>query len=64
MNGVPSFKRITIWIEDKRDFHDSWDILIAEKADFIYPAHGKPFCSCDLKKYKSCIYDVRLYALK
>lgn len=64
MNGVPSFKRITIWIEDKKSFYHSWDILIAEQADFIYPAHGKPFCSCDLKAYQSRIPKVKLYTLK
>lgn len=64
MNGAPSFKRITIWIEDKNDFYNSWDILIAEKADFIYPAHGKPFDSCNLKKYKRYIPQIKLYTLK
>lgn len=63
MNGVPSFHRITIWIEEKSVFFHSWDILIAEKADLIYPAHGRPFCSNDLKKYKSRISKVRLYRL-
>ena len=29
MNGIPSSKRITIWIEDKNNFYNSWDILIA-----------------------------------
>lgn len=64
MNGAPSHKRITIWIEDKIDFYNSWDILIAENADFIYPAHGKPFASCDLKKYKRFIHSTGLYPLK
>ena len=31
MNGIPSFKRITIWIEDKNAFQNSWNILIGEK---------------------------------
>lgn len=64
MNGAPSFKRITIWIEDKKDYYNSWDVLIAEKADVIYPAHGKPFGSNDLKKYRNCISKVKLYKLK
>lgn len=63
MNGAPSSKRITIWIEDKKAFCNSWDILISEKADFIYPAHGKPFGSDDLKKFKGCISKVKLYKL-
>ena len=63
MNDMPSFKRITIWIEDKNVFQNSWNILIAQKVDFIYPAHGKPFHSNDLKKYKNYICKVRLYEL-
>ena len=43
MNGLPSLKRITIWIENKNAFYNSWNILIDEKADWIFPAHGKPF---------------------
>ena len=35
MNDMPSFKRITIWIEDKNVFQNSWNILIAQKVDFI-----------------------------
>ena len=27
MNGLPSFKRITIWIEDKNAFQNSWNIF-------------------------------------
>lgn len=55
MNGLPSLKRITIWIENKEDFENSWDKLIAEKANKIYPAHGKTFNDKDLKKYKRYI---------
>lgn len=43
MNGMPSLKRITIWIEDKNAFQNSWKLWIGEKADWIYPAHGKSF---------------------
>lgn len=64
MNGLPSFKRITIWMEDKKDFQYSWDILIAEKAALLYPAHGKPFNICDLGKYRSSISKTKLYKLK
>lgn len=49
MNGVPSLRRTTIWIEDKSAFENSWKPLIDEKADWIYPAHGKPFRQDDLK---------------
>lgn len=64
MNGIPSFRRITIWIEDKAQFQTSWDILIAGQAKSIYPAHGSPFDPHDLEKYRRQIAKVRLYALK
>ena len=64
MNGIPSFRRITIWIEDKAQFRTSWDILIAGQAKSIYPAHGHPFDPHDLEKYRPQIGKVRLYALK
>ena len=64
MNGIPSFRRITIWVEDKAQFQSSWDILIAEHAKSIYPAHGSPFDPHDLEKYRRQIAKVRLYGLK
>ena len=63
MNGIPSLNRITIWIEDKGSFYLSWDILMAENASLLYPAHGKPFDSNDLKRYQNRISAVRLYPL-
>lgn len=63
MNGIPSLNRITIWIEDKTSFYHSWDILMAENASLLYPAHGKPFDSNDLKRYQNRISAVRLYPL-
>lgn len=63
MNGFPSFGRITIWIEDKAAFQNSWNILIGENADWIYPAHGKPFIPDDLKKYACRISKIRLCEL-
>ena len=64
MNGIPSIKRVTIWIEDKNAYQNSWNILTNEKADWIYPAHGKPFKREDLEKYINCIPKIRLYELK
>lgn len=64
MNGFPSFKRITIWVEDKNDFQNSWDILITEKTDWIYPAHGKPFKQNELSKYINYVSQIKLYRLK
>ena len=63
MNDFPSIKRLIIWIEDKVDFERSWDTLIAENADTVYPAHGRPFITSDLAKYKKHISKLRLYKL-
>lgn len=43
MNGVPSLHRITIWIENKKEFENSWQVLLSENAEYIYPAHGNRF---------------------
>ncbi len=64
MNDFPSIKRLIIWIEDKVEFEKSWDILIGQDADMIYPAHGKPFRKSDLAKYKRNIAKIHLYKLK
>ncbi len=64
MNDFPSIKRLIIWIEDTADFEKSWDVLLAENADTIYPAHGRPFPKCDLAKYKKYISKIRLHKLK
>ena len=64
MNGFPSVKRLIIWIENTKQYEQSWEILLSENADIIYPAHGKPFNKKDLKKYKNAISKIRLRALK
>ena len=64
MNGFPSMKRLIIWIEDKEQFESSWDVLLAEDAEQIYPAHGKPFRMNDLSKYKNVISKIPLYPLR
>ena len=64
MNDFPSIKRLIIWIEDKADFEKSWDVLLAENADTIYPAHGRPFPKCDLAKYKKYVSKICLRKLK
>lgn len=63
MNGLPSLKKITIWVEDKNAFQNSWNILIGEKAEWIYPAHGKPFKPYFLKKNINHISKIRIYKL-
>ena len=64
MNGFPSIKRLIIWIENKAEFEKSWDILINQDAETIYPAHGKPFPKRELTKYKKHIAKIHLYQLK
>ncbi len=64
MNGFPSLKRVTIWIEDTDQFERSWDTLLAEEIDWLYPAHGRPFPKSDLRKFKKEISKIRLHALR
>lgn len=64
MNGVPSLHRITIWIENKKEFENSWQVLLSENVEYIYPAHGKRFKSSDLHKFKAKINKIKLYPLK
>lgn len=64
MNGMPSLRRITIWIENKKEFENSWKVLLNENAEYIYPAHGKRFRSSDLYKFKTKINKIKLYTLK
>ena len=64
MNGFPSLKRLIIWIENLIQFEKSWDVLINQDAEMIYPAHGKPFHKKDLMKYKKYIRNIHLYKLK
>lgn len=64
MNGLPSLKKITIWIENKYAFQKSWNRLLDEHADWILPAHGKPFRREELEKYINDIPGIKLYRLK
>lgn len=64
MNGLPSLNRITIWVENKADFENSWTVLTDSNAKKIYPAHGKPFAVKDLERYKHKISNRKLYKLK
>ena len=64
MNGLPSLHRITIWVENKKEFENSWKVLLDENVDYIYPAHGQRFKSNDLYKFKTEISKLKLYPLK
>lgn len=64
MDGIPSSHKITIWVEDKAAFEQSWDAMLASGAKKIYPAHGSPFCPCELRKNKKFIAGLHLRPLK
>ena len=64
MNGFPSSRRITIWVENPAAFGRSWDLLISEDADMLYPAHGKPFAKEELVRFRQAVDRIRLYALE
>ena len=64
MNGIPSSHKITIWVEDKAAFEKSWDVMLASGAKKIHPAHGSPFCPCELRKNKKFIAGLHLRPLK
>lgn len=64
MNGFPSIKRITIWVENTDQYEQSWEMLLNANAERIYPAHGRPFYKKDLRKYKNTIYEIRIRQLK
>ncbi len=63
MNGFPSKKRITVWVENKTEFKNSWNKIIVSGAKNIYPAHGQPF---DIKELKNNIHftdNIKQYSL-
>ena len=64
MNGFPSLRRTTIWVEDLEQFKRSWEKIIEKNPDMICPAHGKPFKTEDLRKYMKTLERVKLYPLK
>lgn len=64
MNGFPSMKRITIWVENTEQYEQSWETLLKENVEKLYPAHGRPFYKKDLRKYKNTIHKIKLRKLK
>ena len=64
MNGFPSTKRTIIWIENLEQYRRSWETIIEKGPQILYPAHGKPFKTSDLKKYLKSLDRVRPYPLK
>ncbi len=60
MNGFPSSKRISIWIENLKDYAGSWDSMIRSNAKTIYPSHGRPFPVSDLIKFRKFVNGIML----
>ena len=64
MNGFPSRKRVTIWIENLRQYKRSWEVIIGKNLAVVYPGHGKPFSAADLEKHLKALDSVKLYPLR
>ena len=64
MNGFPSLNKITIWIEDKEKYIESWKKIIRLKPSKIYPGHGRKFHYLKLKENIKKLEKVKLYKLK
>ena len=64
MNGFPSRRRTTIWIENLPQFKRSWERILERSPRLLCPAHGKPFPTVDLKKYMKALDKVKLRTLK
>ena len=64
MNNFPSIRRVIIWIENLQQYRDSWETILKTGPVMLYPAHGKPFPTADLKRYLPFLDRIRLYPLK
>ena len=62
MNGFPSRRRIIIWIENLREYQKSWETIMKTEPKMLYPGHGKPFQTGELKLLN--LEGIRLYPLK
>lgn len=64
MNGLPSLNKITIWVEDREAYLQSWKIIISSCPKIIYPGHGKPFVYTELTDNIKNVQKMSLYPLK
>ena len=64
MNGFPSRRRTTIWIENLEQYERSWEGILRVHPVKLYPSHGKPFLTADLKQFLPSLDRVRLFPLK
>ena len=60
MNGYPTKKRISIVLEDKDAYAESWDAMISSGAKKLYPGHGAVFPIDDLIKYRNDLNVIEL----
>lgn len=63
MNGLPSLNKITIWVEDREAYLQSWKIIISNCPEMIYPGHGKPFACTELIDNIKNVRKMSLYPL-
>lgn len=64
MNGFPSRRHTTIWIENLEQYKRSWEDILHADPVKLYPSHGKPFLTADLKQFLPSLDRVRLFPLK
>jgi len=64
MNGFPSVRRTIIWIENLRQYQQSWDTILQKSPAMLYPGHGKPFKTSDLRKFRNRLERIKLHPLK
>ena len=64
MNVFPSVRRTIIWIEDLRQYKQSWAEILRKAPSTLYPGHGKPFSTADLARYQGSLDKIRLRPLK
>ena len=64
MNGFPSRRRTTIWIENPEQYKRAWEDILRVHPATLYSAHGKPFPTADLKRFLLSLDRVRLFPLK
>ena len=64
MNGFPSRKYTTIWIESLEQYKQSWEIIIGKNLAVLYPGHGNPFSAAELEKHLKVLDSVKLCPLR
>lgn len=63
MNGIPSSHRVTIWVENLKEFEQSWRWILKHGPAKIYPGHGKPFSPRELARFLPKLKTHKLYSI-